>query len=118
MNTYQFAGATRAKQRKRPRSRYLREVYMRPINRERLKKRREEAGFTQRELAMLCKCTQAAISALETGAMPNCSADLAKQIARRLDRDLEELFHSHDGARVHRVTNAVKSNHQNDRLAA
>lgn len=118
MNTYQFAGATRAKQRKRPRSRYLREVYMRPINRERLAKRRVEAGFTQRELAMLCKCTQAAISALETGAMVNCSADLAKQIAKRLGRDLEELFDSHDGARVHRVTNAVKSNQQQSRLAA
>lgn len=118
MNTYQFAGATRAKQRKRPRSRYLREVYMRPINRERLAKRRVEAGFTQRELAMLCKCTQAAISALETGAMVNCSADLAKQIAKRLGRDLEELFDSHDGARVHRVTNAVKSNQQPSRLAA
>lgn len=118
MVMYQIAGGTRAKQRSRPRSRYLREVYMRPINRERLAKRRVEAGFTQRELAMLCKCTQAAISALETGAMLNCSADLAKQIAKRLGRDLEELFDSHDGARVHRVTNAVKSNHQNDRLAA
>ena len=118
MSAYQFAGVSRAKQRKRPRSRYLREVYMRPINRERLARRRVEAGFTQRELAMLCKCTQAAISALETGAMLNCSADLAKQIARRLDRDLEELFDSHDGARVARVTNAVKSNQQDDRLAA
>lgn len=118
MSMYQIAGGTRAKQRSRPRSRYLREVYMRPINRERLAKRRVEAGFTQRELAMLCKCTQAAISALETGAMLNCSADLAKQIAKRLGRDLEELFDSHDGARVARVTNAVKSNQHGSPLAA
>lgn len=79
---------------------------MRPINREWLAKRRKEAGFTQRELAMLCKCTQAAISGLETGAMVNCSEDLAKQISKRLGRDVEELFVAHEGARVHRVTNA------------
>lgn len=118
MSTYQFAGATRAKQRKRPKSRYLREVYMRPINRERLARRRAEAGFTQRELAMLCKCTQAAISALETGAMANCSADLAKQIARRLDRDLEELFTSHDGSRVTNVTTEANSTRRTRNLAA
>lgn len=82
---------------RRPKARYLREVYMRPINRERLAKRRKEAGFTQRELAMLCKCTQAAISGLETGNMKNCTPDLAKAIAARLGRDVEELFTSHEG---------------------
>lgn len=112
MVNYQIAGVPRAKQRKRPKCRYLREVYMRPINREWLTKRRKEAGFTQRELAMLCKCTQAAISGLETGAMANCSVDLAKQISKRLGRDVEELFTSHEGGRAHRVTNARKRENQ------
>ena len=117
MVNYQLAGVPRAKQRKRPRCRYIREVYMRPINREWLARRRKEAGFSQRELAMLCKCTQAAISGLETGNMVNCSADLAKQIARRLGRDVEELFTDHDGARMHRVTNARKRNTQDVKVA-
>lgn len=94
---------------KRPRPRYLREVYMKPIDRDRLTKRRKDAGYTQRELAMLCKCTQAAISGLETGNMPNCSADLAKEIAKRLDREVEELFTSHAGTVMHRVTNGARS---------
>lgn len=97
---------------KRPRPRYIREVYMKPINRERLAKRRKDAGYTQRELAMLCRCTQAAISGLETGNMPNCSADLAKEIAKRLDREVDELFTSHAGQVTHRVTNGKGATRQ------
>lgn len=97
---------------KRPKARYMREVYMKPINRERLAKRRKDAGYTQRELAMLCRCTQAAISGLETGNMPNCSEALAEEIARRLDREVEELFTAHDGQVMHRVTNARGSKRQ------
>lgn len=70
---------------------------------------RRRAGFTQYQLAGLANCTQAAISALETGAMRGCSEDLAKAICKWLNRDVEELFERHEGSRVHRVTNAAGS---------
>jgi transcriptional regulator with XRE-family HTH domain len=72
---------------------------------------RRRAGYTQYELAALAKCTQAAISNLETGHMRGCSEDLAKAICRWVDRDLDELFERHAGSRVSRVTNASGSTH-------
>ena len=70
---------------------------------------RKRAGYTQYDLAALARCTQATISALETGAMRGCSEDLARTICRWVDRDVEDLFERHDGSRVHRVTNAAGS---------
>lgn len=60
-----------------------------------IKRARNRAGYTQYDLAALARCTQAAISALETGAMRGCSEDLAKAICKWVDRDLEDLFESH-----------------------
>ena len=80
---------------------------MRPKDREAMKRARVRAGYTQRNLAALCECTQAAISGLETGAMLNCTEDLAKAICKWLDRDMEDLFEKRVGSRVHRVTNAA-----------
>ncbi|WDF32216.1 helix-turn-helix transcriptional regulator [Arthrobacter agilis] len=92
---------------------------MRPKDRERLKKRRRELGLTQRELALLCKCTQAAISGLETGNMLNASKDLATQISRWLQRDVDELFTEHEGASaLHRVTNAAGSKRSMEKVPA
>lgn len=96
----------------RPKIRLQREVIMRPLSGERLKTRRKAAGFTQYELALLCRCSQAAISGLETGNMQQCSEDLARQICKWLDRDLEELFEDSPTSRTHRVTNALGSTHQ------
>ncbi|WP_431696489.1 helix-turn-helix transcriptional regulator [Kocuria rhizophila] len=87
---------------------------MRPLSGERLKIRRKAAKFTQYELALLCRCSQAAISGLETGNMEQCSEDLARQICKWLDRDLEELFVESPTSRTHRVTNALGSSHQKD----
>lgn len=74
-----------------------------------LAKARIRKGYSQYDLAALCKCSQAAISGLETGNMPSCSEDLAKAVAKWLDRDVDELFTRHDGSRVARVTNAAGS---------
>lgn len=79
---------------------------MKVIDPQRIVSARKRREFSQRDLAALCRCSQAAISALETGAMPNCSEDLAKQLARYLDRDVEDLFERHSASRVHRVLNA------------
>ena len=97
---------------RRPKVRYLREVWMRVIDRERLSKARKRAGYTQYELASLCRCTQAAISGLETGAMKRCSRDLAETLARWLDRDVEELFDAQGAIRDERVTNALGTKRQ------
>lgn len=59
--------------RKRPRGRYSREVWMRVKDPESLIHARKRKGYSQRNLAALCGCTQAAISALETGTMRGCS---------------------------------------------
>ncbi|WP_164745267.1 helix-turn-helix transcriptional regulator [Georgenia faecalis] len=70
---------------------------------------RRRRGYTQYDLAALAKCTQATISALETGTMRGCSEDLAKAICKWVDRDMEDLFERHDNTRVQRVTNAAGS---------
>lgn len=85
---------------------------MRPKDREAMKRARLRAGYTQRNLAALCECTQAAISGLETGAMLNCTEDLARVICKWLDRDMEDLFEKRPGSRVQRVTNAAGSKRQ------
>lgn len=85
---------------------------MRTVSTDAMKRARKRAGFTQYDLAALCRCTQATISALETGAMRGCSEDLAAQIAKWVDRDVEELFERHDGSRVQRVTNAAGTTHR------
>lgn len=79
-----------------------------------IQRARKRAGYTQYDLAALARCTQATISALETGAMKGCSEDLANAICRWLDRDAEDLFERHAGARVHRVTNASGTTRQKE----
>lgn len=90
---------------RRPKVRYLREVWMRVKDPAAIQRARKRAGYTQYDLAALTRCTQATVSALETGAMRGCSEDLAKSICKWVDRDLEDLFERHDGTRMHRVTN-------------
>ncbi|MDQ0756124.1 helix-turn-helix transcriptional regulator [Arthrobacter sp. B3I4] len=85
---------------------------MKPISTATLKKRREREGYSQRQLALLCKCTQAAISALECGTMTQCSEDLANQIAKWLRRDVDELFIKNVDSRVPRMTNAAGTKRQ------
>lgn len=82
---------------------------MKVISPDSIKRARKRAGYTQYDLAALARCTQATISALETGAMRGCSEDLSAAICKWLDRDEAELFERHDGSRVHRVTNAAGS---------
>src|SRR5690606_39216331 len=84
---------------RRPKVRYLREVWMKVIDPEKIQRARKRAGFTQYDLAALTRCTQATISALETGAMRGCSQDLAEALAKWLDRDVEDLFEAHPGSR-------------------
>ena len=95
----------------RPKIRFAREVIMRPLSGEKLKRRRLARGFTQYEMAALCKCSQAAISGLETGNLKQCSEDLARVMCKWLGRDIDELFVVSPTSRKERVTNAKGVKH-------
>lgn len=91
---------------------------MKVKDREAIARARKRKGYSQRNLAALCGCTQAAISAIETGQMPNTSKPLANALARWLDRDVEELFLEMTTSRDHRVTNAAGSTRHSKGSAA
>lgn len=91
----------------RPKVRYSREAWMKVKDPLPLRKGREAQGYSQRDLAALCRCTQAAISALETGKMTSCSDDLARTICHWIKRDLEEAFVAPSIIGVPEVTNAT-----------
>lgn len=93
----------------RPKVRYIREAWMKIKDPAALRRARVRQEFTQYDLAALARCTQATISALETGTMKRCSEDLATALAKWLKLDVEDLFTRHDGSRVQRVTNAAGS---------
>ena len=50
----------------------------------RLRKRREELGFSQRELARLVNTRQATISDLERGTLKNPGVDIVRRLAKIL----------------------------------
>jgi transcriptional regulator with XRE-family HTH domain len=84
----------------RPKQRIRQEVYMQVPDPELLREIREEKGLSQRQLATLSKCSQAAISAIETGKLKTISEDLGAHIARWLGRRPRELFDRFDDERV------------------
>lgn len=57
-----------------------------------LKRKRQRAELTQRELAFLVGKTDTTIYMLETGRLRSCSEHLAHAIAKRLGCDVEDLF--------------------------
>lgn len=71
-------------------------VYMRRKEEgEPLKRARKKSGLSQGELAYLCKRSHTTIYLLEKPGprgMQTCSEDLAIEIARRVGRDVEDLF--------------------------
>lgn len=94
----------------RPKARYSREAWMKVKSSVPIRSGRKAQGFSQRDLAALCRCTQAAISALETGKMTQCSEDLARTLCHWIKRDLEEVFEVPEDARVPEVTNGARTN--------
>lgn len=59
---------------------------------EALRRWRQRRGLSQRDLAYLCRCTQATISLLERGAMTGLSDELALNLSARLQVPWEDLF--------------------------
>ncbi|MDP1878014.1 MAG: helix-turn-helix domain-containing protein [Actinomycetota bacterium] len=67
-------------------------IWMRVKDAGALRRKRERAGLTQRDLAFLCRCSQNTIHLLETGGMATLSEGRALIIAKRLGADWEDLF--------------------------
>lgn len=76
----------------RPKVRYLREVFMRVKDGETIREARISHGYTQRNLAHLCRCSQAAIWKIENGQLTTVSEDLGKQLAKWLGLTERALF--------------------------
>lgn len=101
--SYTYSGsAVQAPRRRwsRPKQRIRQEVYVQVKDAQLIKELRQEKGLNQRQLATLAKCSQAAISAIETGKLKNISEDLGAHIAHWLDRRPRELFDKFDDERV------------------
>lgn len=74
-------------------SRYRsREVWMFVKDPAKLRRRRKDKGYSQKNLADLVDCTQQYISLLENGTDSDCSEKIAERICRRLDVQLEDYF--------------------------
>jgi transcriptional regulator with XRE-family HTH domain len=85
----------------RPKQRIRQEVYMQVRDPELLREIRvDELHMNQRQLATLAKCSQATISALETGKLTNISEDLGATLSRWLNRRPRELFDKFNEERV------------------
>lgn len=89
-----------------------REVWMKVKDPGQIRRLRKQNHFTQRELAMLVKRSQATIWQIEAGKLTNISEDLACSIAGRLGRDWEDLFTAHEATAVPVVASGVPSTHQ------
>lgn len=72
-----------------------------------LRRWRRLRNLSQRDLAYLCRCSQAAISLLERGGMSSLSDELALSISSRLQVSWEELFdHGPEGQEGGSTTDA------------
>lgn len=79
--------------RNRPRGRGPRkESDMRVADPDALHRARQLKGWSQRQLAALCRCTHTTIHLVETGKAPRVRTDLARDLARNLDLRLEVVF--------------------------
>jgi putative transcriptional regulator len=62
-----------------------------------IRRRRQEQGLSQRELAFLCRpCSQTTIYLIETCRMRTLSDELAVRLAKRLGVDVDVLFERRD----------------------
>jgi len=75
-----------------------------------IKRARLAAGLSQLELAFLVDCSHTTIYLLEKAGprgMETCSDELATQIARRLNRPVEDLWEARSDARTRSSTRKV-----------
>lgn len=88
---------------KRPTRRLPIEAWMLIKDPDDLKKARRKRGYTQVELAGLCRVTQQYISAMERGSDKDISDNVAYRICKWLDVDVDYLFEEKKVIRTSRV---------------
>lgn len=76
------------------------DVWMKVKDPEAIRRWRKRAGFTQTDLAGLCRCSQTTIHLLETGKLMAVTEDLALVVARRLNVPWEDLFEARENTRA------------------
>lgn len=86
----------------------IREVWMQVKDPSRLRRRRRDKGFSQKQLASLVDCTQQYISLLESGNDLDCSEKIAERISKWLDVDLEDYFEERELVRRPAVATASR----------
>ncbi|NIH72252.1 helix-turn-helix transcriptional regulator [Auritidibacter ignavus] len=84
----------------RPKERIAGHTYMKVRDYELMRELREEQGLTQTQLAVLSKCSQATISAIENENLTTISVDLGTHLAYWLGRRPRELFDEFDDREV------------------
>ena len=62
----------------------------------RVRRKRKQNRYSQRELAMLVRRSHTTIYKIEAGLLKNITEDLAIAIAARLNTDWEDLFVAHE----------------------
>jgi transcriptional regulator with XRE-family HTH domain len=81
---------------------------MRVKDPEKLRRRRKDKGFSQKQLAGLVDCTQQYVSLLESGVDTDCSEKIAERLTRWLDVTLEDYFDPHVVIRTPSVATASR----------
>lgn len=76
------------------------DVWMKVKDPEAIRRWRKRAGFTQTDLAGLCRCSQTTIHLLETGKLMAITEDLALLLAKRLGVPWEDLFEARESTRA------------------
>lgn len=89
-----------------------REVWMKVKDPAQMRRLRKQNHYTQRELAILVRRSQATIWQIENAKLINITEDLAVALAGRLGRDWEELFTAHEAVVMPSVTNTVNATQQ------
>lgn len=81
---------------------------MRVKDRDAIRRWRAQRGYSQRDLAVLCRKSQQAISNIESGVTTTVTEPFAMEIAKRLRVDWHSLFETPDEA-LPRLANTVHS---------
>lgn len=82
--------------------------YMKVRNRDAIRRWRMQRGYSQEDLALLCRKTQQAVSKLENGTATTLTEAFAMDIAKRLGVDWHELFED-PGVSLSEFANPVHS---------
>ena len=85
------------------------DVWMKVKDPEAIRRWRKRAGFTQTDLAALCRCSQTTVHLLETGKLMAITEELALTVARRLNVPWEDLFEARESSRAARTVQSART---------